>query len=162
MDYRRLNTGTRMNAYPIPLIDNCLDLLVNNSWFSALDLASGYGQVQMEGSSREKTAFTTHVGLFEFWVLPFGLSNAPATFQRLIECVWAGLVGKCCLVYIDDILVMGSTVEKHRENLLQVLDRLRQAGLRLKPTKCTFFQKQVEHLGYIVSRSGISTDPAKV
>ena len=162
VDYRRLNAATIMDVYPLPRIDECLDWLANNSWFSALDLASGYWQVQMESSSREKTAFTTHVSLFELRVMPFGLCNAPATFQRLMECVLAGLVGNCCLVYIDDILVMGSTVEEHRENLLQVLDRLRQAWLCLKPNKCTFFQKQVEYLGYIVSGAGISTDPSKV
>ena len=116
----------------------------------------------MEGSSRDKTAFTTHVGLFEFQVMQFGLCTAPVTFQRLMECVLAGLVGKWCLVYIDDIIVMGSTMEEHRVNLLQVLDRLRQARLRFKPTTGIFFWKQVEYLGYIMSGSGISTDPSKV
>ena len=162
VDYRRLNAATKMDLYPLPQIDDCLDLLANNSWFSALDMASGYLQVQMEGSSKEKTAFTTHVShLFEFWVMPFGLCITLATFQRFRECV--GRVGRKVLFdYVDDILVMGSTVEEHRENLLQVLDRFRQAGLRLKPTKCTFFQKQVDYLSNTVSRSGISTDSSKV
>ena len=125
-----------MDMYPLSRIDDCLDLSANNCWFSTLDLVSGYWQVQLEESSREKTAFTT-----QFRVMLFGLCNMPATFQRLIECVLAGLVAKCCLVYLDDILVVGSTLEEHRENLHKVLSRLHQAGLRLKPTKCSFLQE---------------------
>ena len=92
VDYRRLNAATKVDMCPLPCADDCLDLLANNCWFSTLDLASGYWQVQLEESSREKTAFTTHVGLFEFWVMPFGLCSAPATFQRLMERVLAGWV----------------------------------------------------------------------
>ena len=93
VDYCHLNVATKMDTYPLPHTDDCLDLLTNNHWFSTLDLASGYWQVQLEESSREKTAFTTHVGLFEFRVMPFRLCNAPATFQRLMERVLEGLVG---------------------------------------------------------------------
>lgn len=110
VDYRKLNAITKMDVYPLPRIDDTLDLLANNQYFTTLDLASGYWQVKMDNASREKTAFTTHVGLYEFTVMPFGLCNAPATFQRLMESVLHGLLAKCCLVYLDDVLVLGKTV----------------------------------------------------
>ena len=162
VDYQRLNASTKLDVFPLPRIDDSLDLLAHSQYFTTLDLASGYWQVGMDDDSREKTAFVTHSGLFEFLVMPFGLCNAPATFQRLMETVLAGLARDRCLVYIDDILVVGKTYEEHLENLCLVLARLRQAGLRLKPTKCCFLQRQVEYLGYVVSGQGISADPQKV
>ena len=135
MDYRCLNAVTKMDVYPLPHIDDSLDLLAGNKYFTTLDLASGYWQVRVEESDREKTAFTTHNGLYEFVVMPFGLCNAPATFQRLMENILHGLVGKICLVYINDILVMGTTLEEHLENLRAVLTYLHQSGPRLKPSK---------------------------
>ena len=162
VDYRKLNAVTKMDVYPLPRIDDTLDLLANNQYFSTLDLASGYWQVQMDSASQEKTAFTTHVGLYEFKVMPFGLCNAPATFQRLIENVLHGLVGRCCLVYLDDVIVLGKTVENHLANLRAVWSRLRKAGLRLKPSKCNLFKQEVNYLGYVVSVHGVATDPEKV
>ena len=129
VDYRRLNSITRKDVFPLPRIDDTLD-------FTTLDLASGYWQVKMGGESREKTAFTTYSGLYEFNVMPFRLCNAPATFQRLMETILAGLARKICMVYIDDILVFRRTFEDHLSHLKQVVDRLDQAGLRLKPKKC--------------------------
>ena len=161
VDYRRLNAVTKMDVYPLPRIDDSLDLLAGNKYFTTLDLASGYWQVRVEESDREKTAFTTHNGLYEFVVMPFGLCNAPATFQRLMENILHGLVGKICLVYIDDILVMGTTLEEHLENLRTVLTRLHQSGLRLKPSKCHLLQQEVEYLGHRVSAAGVMTDPSK-
>ena len=120
VDYRKLNAVTKMDVYPLPRIDDTLDLLANNQCFSTLDFASGYWQVQMDGASQEKTAFTTHVGLYEFKVIPFGLCNAPATFQRLMETVLHGLVGRCCLVYLDDVIVLEMSVEDHQANLRAV------------------------------------------
>ena len=116
----------------------------------------------MDDDSREKTAFVTHSSLYEILVMPFGLCNVPATFQRLMEVVLDGLVRKKCLVYIDDILVVGETFEEHLENLGLVLARLRQAGLRLKQKKCHLVQTKVGYLGYVVSEDGISADPQKV
>ena len=162
VDYRKLNATTKMDVYPLPRIDDSLDLLAHTKYFSTLDLAAGYWQVKMDETSQEKTAFTTPVGLFEFRVMPFGLCNAPATFQRLMENVLAGLVGKQCLVYIDDILVIGTTFQEHIEYLRKVFGRLRQAGLRLKPTKCHLVQQEVGYLGYVVSDEGISADPKKI
>ena len=162
VDYRKLNAATKMDVYPLPRIDDSLDLLAHTKYFSTLDLASGYWQVKMDEASREKTAFTTHVGLYEFHVMPFGLCNAPATFQRLMEDVLAGLVRDQCIVYLDDILVIGTTFQEHLENLQKVFERLHLAGLRLKPTKCHLGRQQVEYLGYIVSEAGLAADPRKV
>ena len=162
VDYRKLNAVTKKDVYLLPRIDDTLDLLAANKLFSTLDLASGYWQIRMDDSAKEKTAFTTHVGLYEFAVMPFGLCNAPATFQRLMETVLCGLVGKVCLVYLDDVLVLGKTIDEHLQNLETVWQRLRQAGLRLKPSKCHLLREEVEYLGYRVSANGISTDPRKV
>ena len=109
---------------------------------------SGYWQVQMDNASREQTAFTTHAGLYEFLVMPFGLCNVPATFQCLMETILVGLVRDRYVVYIDDILVVGETFEAHLENLQKIFDCLRQANLRLKPKKSKFASLQVEYLCY--------------
>ena len=136
IDYRRLNSATKKDVYPLPRIDDTLDSLAKQKYFTTLDLASGYWKVGMDKQSQEKTAFITHSGLYEFLVMPFGLCNAPATFQRLMEVVLNGLVRNTCLVYLDDILVIGRTFQEHLSNLHQVFTRLREAGLRLKPSKC--------------------------
>ena len=162
VDYRKLNAITKKDVFPLPRIDDALDLLGNSVYFSTLDLASGYWQVKMDTDSREKTAFTTHKGLYEFSVMPFGLCNAPATFQRLMERVLKGLVGESCMVYLDDILVIGKTFEQHMDNLKKVFGRIERAGLKLKPKKCHLIQPCVEYLGYVVSRKGISADPRKI
>ena len=114
VDYRRLNSDTRPDVYPLPQIEDSLALLSQSKYFTTLDLASGYWQVKMDQESREKTTFVTHVGLFEFDVMPFGLCNAPATFQRLMSMVLAGLIPESCLTYLDDIIVVGRTFEEHR------------------------------------------------
>ena len=159
VDYHRLNAATKMDVYPLPRVDDQLDLLSRSRYFTTLDLVTGYWQVSMAPESQEKTAFITHSGLYEFTVMPFGLCNAPATFQRLMETV---LARTSCMVYIDDILVVGKTFEDHLLNLRKVFDRLREAGLRLKPTKCHLAKHQVKYLGYIVSAQGIAADPKKV
>ena len=151
-----------MDVYPLPRIDDSLDHLAHTKYFSTLDLASWYWQVNIKEASQEKTAFTTHVGRYEFHVMPFGLCNAPATFQCLTENVLAGLVRDQCIVYLDDILVIGTTFHEHLESFLKVFERLHQAGLQLKPTKYHLGRWQVEYLGYIVSQAGIAADPRKV
>eukprot|EP00731_Ephydatia_muelleri_P023718 Em0015g1301a len=161
VDYRKVNSVTKKDAYPLPRVDDTLDTLGGTKFFSTLDLASGYWQVEVEEADRQKTAFTTPEGLFEFKVMPFGLCNAPATFQRLMDRVLNDLKWTDCLVYFDDIVVVGRTFSEHLHCLGNVLTRLRQAGLKLQPKKCNFCQQKVRFLGHVVSASGISTDPDK-
>lgn len=115
----------------------------------------------MKNSDAEKTSFVTNVGLYQFKVMPFGLCNAPATFQRLMECVLSGLNFEICLLYIDDIIVFSETFDQHIDRLSTVLDKLQSANLKISPKKCSLFQKEVSFLGHIVSADGISTDPEK-
>ena len=162
IDYRRLNGITRKNAYPLPRIDESLDSLGGNQWFCTLDLQSGYWQIGMDPDDREKTAFTTHLGLFEWNVMPFGLCNAPATFENMMETMLRGLLFKKCLVYLDDVIVFGDSKESCLANLEQVLDRLISYNLKLKPKKCKLFRRTVEYLGRIISPDGIKADPTKI
>ena len=161
VDYRKVNAVTRKDAYPLPRIDDTLDTLAGSKWFTTLDLISGYWQVEVDPKDQPKTAFSTPDGLFEFNVMPFGLCNAPATFQRLMDMVLAGLQWTMCLVYLDDVIVMGRTFEEHLTNLANVLTRLRDANLRLKPQKCAFARQRVTFLGHVVSPEGVATDPEK-
>ena len=162
MDYRRLNDVTRKDSFPLPRIDVTLDALNGATWFSTLDLKSGYWQVELEAGAKEKTAFSAGKGLWQFKVMPFGLCNAPVTFERLMEAVLSGLPWETCLVYLDDIIVHAASFEDHIENLCRVLERLRQANLKLNPKKCRLFRQQVQLLGYTVSKHGISADQEKV
>eukprot|EP00731_Ephydatia_muelleri_P038702 Em0868g2a len=160
VDYRKVNTITKRDAYPLPRIDDTLGTLGGSKFFTTMDLASGYWQVEMAPEDRPKTAFSTPEGLYQFRVMPFGLCNAPATFQRLMDRCWAPLSGQLFGIF-DDIIVVGSSFGDHLRHIASVLMKLREAGLKLKPTKCKFFQKQVAFLGHIVSACGIATDPAK-
>ena len=162
VDYRKLNQVTQKDAYPLPRIDMTLDALHGSQWFSTLDLVSGYWQVEVEEGDREKTAFCTTEGLYQFKVMPFGLCNAPASFQRLMDLVLTGIQWSQCLVYLDDIIILGRSFDEHIRNLDTVFKRLREGGLRLKPSKCNFFRGEVQYLGHIISRDGVATDPAKV
>eukprot|EP00731_Ephydatia_muelleri_P016076 Em0009g500a len=162
VDFRRLNDCTRKDAQPLPRIDDTLDALGGAQYFSTLDLASGYWQVEVDSRDREKTAFVTPFGLFQFRVMPFGLCNAPATFQRLMERVLAGLHWMTCLVYLDDIIIFSRSVETHVKQLKEVLERLKIAGLKIRPKKCHLLQTSVQYLGHVISAEGIRTDPQKV
>ena len=143
-------------------MDDILDSLSGSQWFSTLDLRSGYWQVEVDPTDREKTAFTTPYGLYQFKVMPFGLCNAPSTFQRLMELILAGLHWETCLIYLDDVVVFGRTWEEHMLRIREVLSRLLRANLKLNPEKCQFFRKSVSFLGHIISDQGVSTDPDKV
>lgn len=162
VDYRKLNDVTKKDSYPLPRIDDTLDTLSGANIFSTLDLKSGYWQVAIQEEDREKTAFTAGNGLYQFAVMPFGLCNAPATFERLMEHVLRGLNWRTCLVYLDDIIVLGRTFNEHLKNLQQVLQTIKAAGLKLNASKCSLFKNEVNYLGHIVSRQGVRTDPIKL
>ena len=131
-------------------------------WFSTLDLCSGYWQVEVEPKDRPKTAFTTSCGLFQFTVMPFGLCNAPSTFERLMEMALKGLHWDTCLVYLDDLIIHATGFDDELSRLRNVFDRLRAAGLKLKGKKCDLFKKEVLYLGHVVSETGVHTDPSKI
>ena len=162
VDYRRLNSKTIKDAYPIPRVADDLDSLAGSKWFTSLDLNMAYHQIPMCESDKEKTAFATpRGGLYQYRVMPFGLCNAPATFQRVIETALRGLQWYITVLYLDDIIVFGRSFEDHLCNLALVFDRLQNANLKLKAKKCRFFCKEVNFLGHVVSESGIRTDPEK-
>lgn len=135
-----------------------MDALTGARWFSTLDLASGYNQVPVTEADRHKTPF----GLFEWNHMPFGLCNAPGTFQRLMQRLCGEQQCQTLLLYLDDIVVFSSTVEQHLGRLELVLRRLQEQGLKVKLNKCAFFQREVRYLGHVVSDQGVSTDPSKV
>ena len=163
IDLRRLNLQTKKDAYPLPRIEEALDCLLGAQWFTSLDLQSGYWQVELDEASKELTAFTVGpLGFYQCERMPFGLVNAPATFQRLMESCLGDLHLRWCLIYLDDIVVFSKTFDDQLERLDAVLSRLQEAGLKLKPSKCEFFKTEIQYLGHIVSREGISTVPGKV
>ncbi|MCG8045975.1 MAG: RNase H-like domain-containing protein [Candidatus Thiodiazotropha endolucinida] len=161
MDFRKLNQITKPNSYPLPLIDDILALLGKAKFFTSLDLKSGYWQVLMNEADKEKTAFACHRGLFEFNVMPFGLSSAPAVFQQMMAIVLQGL-SHFATAYLDDILIYSETLEEHLFHLTTVFDRLRLHGLKLKLKKCSFLQAETQYLGFIINAQGVSPDPQKV
>ena len=160
VDYRRLNDVTVKDSYPLPRIYDTLDMLAGKQWFSTLDLASGYWQVPLSQEARVKTAFATHSGLFQFRVMLFGLCNAPATFERLMDRVLQGL--RWSPEYLDDIISFGSIFDGALTNLTLIFERLRSYGLQLKSTKCHLFRSSVPFLGHIVGRRGLECDPVKI
>ena len=162
IDYRKLNAITTKDSYPLPLIDNCLNALTGSSWFSTLDLRSGYYNIPIAEADRDKSAFVTRSGCFRFTVMPFGMTCAPSVFQRLMDFVLHGLSYLTCLVYLDDIIVFGRTFAEQLERLDEIFCRLRQANLKLKPSKCSLFRRQVEFLGHVVSEDGIAMQNDKI
>lgn len=162
-DFRKLNDCTIKDSQPLPRIDDTLDALSGSAWFSTLDLKSGFWQVGVAKKDRPKTAFSIQgSGLWQFTVMPFGLCNAPATFERLMERVLSGLTWKTCLVYLDDIITFSKTFEEHIDRLDQVFKRIAEANLKLNQSKCIYLQREVSFLGHIISEHGVSTDPKKI
>jgi len=162
VDYRPLNEVTIKNKYPLPRIDLLFDQLAGAKVFSKIDLRSGYHQIKIKPEDIPKTAFTTRYGLYEYLVMSFGLTNAPAHFMYLMNSVFMPELDTFVVVFIDDILVYSKSKEEHAEHLRIVLTRLREHQLYAKFSKCEFWLKEVQFLGHVLSAEGVAVDPSKV
>ena len=160
VDYRKLNTHTKSDKYPLPNIDECLSRMKGAKYFAKLDLSSGYWQIPMAEDDIEKTAFVTPHGLFEFIVMPFGLKTAPATFQRMMDRLFGDMDN--VMIYLDDVLVYAESIDIVLDKLKEVFSRLDAANLKLKASKCHIGMRSINYLGFIVSREGIKADNEKV
>lgn len=162
IDFRKLNDQTINDVYPLPNISEILDQLGKANYFSTIDLADGYYQVKIDESDRQKTAFSTSQGHFQYVRMPMGLKGAPATFQRLMNNVLMGLTGIKCFCYLDDIVIYGYNLEEHNSRLRDVFNKLRKNNLKININKCQFLQKQIQYLGHIISDEGIKPDTSKI
>ncbi|KAK9057437.1 hypothetical protein SSX86_022272 [Deinandra increscens subsp. villosa] len=162
IDYRELNKLTVKNKYPLPRIDDLFDQLQGASWFSKIDLRSGYHQLKVKEEDVPKTAFRTRYGHYEFLVMSFGLTNAPAAFMDLMNRVCRPMLDRSVIVFIDDILVYSRSKEEHAQHLREVLETLRREKLYAKFSKCAFWLREVQFLGHVVNAQGVLVDPAKV
>jgi hypothetical protein len=162
IDYRAVNEITVKNKYPLPLMDELFDRVVNAKWFTKIDLRSGFHQIAIRPEDREKTAFRTRYGSFEYTVLPMGLCNAPGTFMQLMNETFADMLDKSVLCFLDDILIFSRTEDEHEQHVRAVLRRLRERKLYAKLSKCEFFQKEVEFLGHRIGADGLRVSPDKI
>ena len=163
VDYRQLNLRTKKDSYSLPRTEDILNALSRNKYFTILDMKSGYHQIEMHETHKERTAFTVGpLGFYEFNRMPFGLVNAPATYQRLMEECFCGLHLDICYIYLDDLIIFSKTFEEHMDRLRKIFQRLREVNLKLSPKKCEFFKRKVRYVGHIVSSEGIEPDPQKV
>ena len=162
VDYRKVNEVTVKDAYPLPRTQDCFDAVAGASHFSTLDFTCAYHQVGIKSEDIPKTAFCSKYGLFEWLKMPFGLTNSPATFQRLMEIVLKGLQWSTCLVYLDDVIIFGSTFNQALSRLRSVFDRIKMAGFKLKAPKCELLAEEVSFLGHILSKEGIKPNEANI
>ena len=162
VDYRRVNDLVKPDGFPMPRIQDCLDAVSGASLFSTFDLTSGYFQIPLREEDIPKSAFACKYGHYEMTRMPFGLNNSASTFQRTMELALQGLQWEICLIYIDDVIVFGSTFDEHLQRVEQVLQRIEAAGLKLKPEKCEMLQKEVVFLGHIVSGEGVRPNPDNI
>ena len=161
-DYKRLNAVTVKDAYPLPNINNMLNRLSNAKIFSKLDLTHGYWQIPLSERSRKYTAFASEAGFHQFRVLPMGLTNACATFQRLMDKVLGELVSKICFVYLDDVIIFSENLEDHLKHVKLIVERLEKANLKIKLEKCEFAVSKIEYLSHIIEKGAITPNPKKV
>ena len=161
-DFRKVNLKTINDKYPIPNINEILYKLGKCNYFSTIDLASGFHQIEMNPADKEKTAFNTDHGHYQYRRMPFGLKNAPSTFQRVMDNILRGLLNKICLVYLDDIIVFASNLKEHLDRLNLVFDRLNRANFKIQLDKCEFLKREVAFLGHIVTPEGVKPNPDKI
>ena len=163
IDYRQLNQRTVKDSYALPRIDEILEALIGNKYFTVLDMKAGYHQIEVAEEHKERMAFTVGpLGFYEYNRMPFGLVNAPATYQRMMEDLFYGLHLDICFIYLDDLIIFSKTFEEHIERLDKVFARIRQEGLKLSPSKCEFMKSRVKYVGHIFSEAGIEPDPSKI
>ncbi|KAG7664871.1 uncharacterized protein J8A68_001597 [[Candida] subhashii] len=162
VDYREVNKITKVDKFPLPLIEDLIGEINDAEYFSKLDLSSGYHQVNMAKEDRHITAFRTHKGLYQWCVMPFGLMNAPATFQRAMNEIFEKYLGKFVTVYLDDILIYSKTKGDHKEHIKIVFDLLEKHGLVAKRKKCQFFKRKIQYLGHIISKGRVRISPSKI
>ena len=161
IDFRKLNAKTKKDSHLLPYIQETLNSLVGARVFSTLDLKSGFWQIMMDEESKQYTAFTVgSLGFFECERMPFGLCNAPATFQRLMQSCLGELNLTYCLIYLDDVIVYAKDEEEHLDRLRTIFERFRRDNLKLKPSKCNLFQKEITYLVHDVSTEGIRPSKA--
>ena len=161
-NYRGLNAITIKNCYLLPLITKIMDQVTGAQYLSKIDLKEAYHRICIKVEDEQKTVFRTCYRHYEFLVIPFGLTNAPATFQAYINKALRGLVDDFCIVYLDDILIFSKTKEEHDQHLQQIYKRLRNTELYTNPSKCQFYQKEIEFLGFIIGTQGIRMDPKRI
>ncbi len=162
VDFRKLNQITRTYVWPLPHLDDILCSMSHCNTFSSIDLRSGFWQIPMDEDSKEKVAFSCHKGLYEFNKMPFGLTNAPSVFQELMTHVLEGIDGKFAIAYLDDIVIFSRSASEHLEHLTEIFARLRKFGLKMKPSKCKFMEREIKYLGYVVGAEGVKVDKDKV
>ena len=162
LDFRKLIDVTVGDSYPLPNISDILDQLGGAQYFSVLDLFLTYHQVELDERNSHKTAFSTPLGHYEFTRLPFGLSNSPRTFQRLMDIVLSGLQGTICYVYLDDVVIYAKDLREREEKFGTIMDRLRQANMKLQIDKYEFLKKEIVYLGHIITKDGVEPCPDKV
>lgn len=162
VDFRRLNAYTVKNRFPLPIIEELFEELYGAKWFTTLDLRSGFHQILVRKEDQYKTAFQTHFGHFEYKVMPYGLTGAPATFQTTMNHILAPLLRKCVVVFINDILIYSKSPEEHIQHVKMVFELLREHQFKVRLSKCTFAKQQLVYLGHVISDKGVSTDPGKI
>ena len=161
LDYRALNEVTKKDRYPLPLIGEVLHQLHTAKYFTKLDIKEAYHNVRIKKGEEWKTTFTSKYGTYEYLVMPFGLCNASATLPRWINRTLQRFIDRCCIVYLDDVLIYSDSLEQHKQDVRNIINSIYQSGMRLKSSKCEFHQMETEYLGFIISQEGIKVDPVK-
>jgi len=160
-DYLALNEVTKKDRHPLPLISEALDRLGGARYFTRLNIKDAYHNIRIREGDEWKITFSTKLGTYEYLVMPFGLCNAPAAFQRWINEVLMEHIDRCCIVYLDDVLIYSNTLQQHRKDVNNILKPIRKSGMKVKPSKCEFHQSETEYLGFIIGQEGVKIDPVK-